>query len=278
MAGVLYVVATPIGNLEDISPRALQCLRDADEIYAEDTRHTRKLLGHFGISAQLQSLHEHNESARADRVVALVGDGKRVALVTDAGTPAVSDPGAKVVRAVADEGLAVSPLPGPSALAAALSVSGFSEAGCPVLFVGFLPVKGKARRTALDRAVAHEGVVVFYESPHRWRETFAELAAADAERKACACRELTKMYEEIRHGTVAELCAWADDNEPRGELTLVLAPVEREEVAADDATVDAALRRCLDAGLSARDASTAVAATLGLKKRRVYQRCQQLER
>lgn len=278
MAGTLYVVATPIGNLEDITPRAVQCLRDADEIYAEDTRHTRKLLSHFGISARLESLHEHNERARVDHVVSAVRGGKRVALVTDAGTPAVSDPGAKVVRGVAEAGLTVSPIPGPSALAAALSVSGFAEAGCPVLFVGFLPATGKARRAALDRAVAHEGVVVFYESPHRWRETFAELAGVDAERAACACRELTKVYEEIRHGTVAELCTWADDNEPRGELTLVLGPIEREQPEADDVTVDAALRRCLDAGLSARDASTAVAATLGLKKRRVYQRCQKLER
>jgi 16S rRNA (cytidine1402-2'-O)-methyltransferase len=278
VTGVLHVVATPIGNLDDLAPRARECLHQADEIFAEDTRHTRKLLSHLGIRGRLFSLHQHNEKARAARVVEAVRAGKRVALVSDAGTPAISDPGAAVVRAVVEAGLVVLPVPGPSALAAVLSVSGFAAAGTAVLFVGFLPVKGRQRREAMARVLEHDGVVVLYESPHRLRTTLSELAGHQPHRAACIGRELTKLFEEVRHGSIAELSAWATENEPRGELSLVLAPVVRPVASVDEAAVDAALHRCLDAGLSPRDASTAVAATLELPRRTVYQRCQQLTR
>jgi 16S rRNA (cytidine1402-2'-O)-methyltransferase len=275
MSGTLYVVATPIGNLEDLSLRALRLLKEASVIYAEDTRHSRVLLDHYGVTQPLRSLHEHNEKARVAEVIASLTAGKAVALLTDAGTPAVSDPGAALVADVAREGLPVSPLPGASALTAALSIAGFSgvEEQTAVLFVGFLAAKGRARQEALERIREHRGLVVLFEAPHRLAETLADLAAAEPERAACACRELTKVHEEARRGSLAELCAWATSAPVKGELTLVLGPVLTEPIKADEAAVDKALVRCLEAGLSPRDAATAVAAVLELPRRLVYGRC-----
>ncbi len=278
MSGKLWVLATPIGNLQDVTTRAVEVLRGADLIYAEDTRHTRKLLAHLDVHKPLCSAHEHNEASRADQVVAEVGAGKQVVLVSDAGTPAVSDPGAEVVRAVAAAGLAVAPVPGPSALTAALSVSGFGEASTHVLFLGFLPTQGKERAAALERVARHRGVVVLYEAPHRIVELLEELAAGDPERGACLCRELTKLHEEIVHAPLAGLRAALEEVDVRGEITLVLGPSALEPDSPTDEAVDRALARCLAAGLSARDASTAVAATLELSRREVYRRCQRLPR
>ena len=274
----LYVVATPLGNLGDISPRAAAVLRQADVVYAEDTRRTRVLLSSLGLRKPLESLHGHNEPSRIPAALERLGKGERVALVSDAGTPAVSDPGAALVAAAHRAGHRVSPIPGPSALAAALSVAGF-ERGEP-LFVGFLPSRGRERREALGRVLAHEGPVVLFEAPHRSERTLAELAEAAPAREVCWCRELTKVHEDVRRGTLAEAAAWAAA-ESRGELTLVLGPAATEayegaEASASDMDVDGALRRCLDAGLSPRDAATAVAAVLGRPRREVYQRCQAL--
>jgi len=269
------VVATPLGNLEDLSPRAVRILGEVHTICAEDTRHTRPLLAHFGITRPLLSLHEHNERGRSDRVLALLGDGHDVALVSDAGTPGVSDPGSVLVAAVVEAGYRVSPVPGPSALATALSVSGFAESSTSVLFLGFLEPKGKSREEQLLQVVAHSGLVVLYESPHRVADTLSALAARMPTRRVCLGRELTKLYEEVRTTTLAELATWAQ-GEVRGEITLVLGPLQQEVVRLEDAQVDAALKRCLAAGLSARDASTAVAAVLTLPRREVYARCQML--
>ncbi len=275
--GVLYVVATPIGNLGDVSARAAQVLRDAAVVYAEDTRRTRVLLEHVGLAKDLRSLHEHNERERAGEVVEALVAGESLALVTDAGTPGVSDPGADVVAAALAAGARVSPIPGPSALAAALSVAGFAEAAHDVLFVGFLPVKGKERRAALARVHAHAGVVVLFEAPHRAAATLRELVELEPERAACLCRELTKLHEEVRRGSVGQLAERVAAG-VLGEITLVLGPLVKPREVAGDAEVDLALSRCLEAGLTPRDAATAVAAVLQAPRRSVYARCQVLLR
>lgn len=274
--GTLFVVATPIGNLGDLTPRAAETLARVGVIYAEDTRRSRTLLEHLGLHTPLVSLHEHNERGRSDDVLARLAKGTDVALVTDAGTPAVSDPGSLVVEAALQAGLRVCPIPGASALAAALSVSGFDAGDAGILFVGFPPARGSERAQALQRMAKHSGVVVFLESPHRIGATLAELAAEQPEREACVGRELTKLYEEILRRPLAELARWAA-GEVLGELTVVMGPSPQKTVAApDDEAVDAALQRCLDAGLSTRDAATAVAAVLELQKRAVYQRAVKL--
>ncbi|MFC1610594.1 16S rRNA (cytidine(1402)-2'-O)-methyltransferase [Myxococcota bacterium] len=277
MAGLLHVVATPIGNLDELSPRAAKCLCEVEIVFAEDTRHSRKLLARLGSNRRLQSLHEHNERKRVDEVISLLAENKSIALLTDAGTPGVSDPGATLVRAVADAGFGVVPITGPSALAAALSVCGFAESSTDAWFVGFLPAKGKARRAKLDRVAAHPGVVVLYEAPHRLHTTLKDLTPYDPQRQVCLCREMTKVHEEVCHTTVGDLEArFSERGKARGEITLVLGPVTATELSPEDELVDAALRRCLDAGLSARDASLAVAAVLELSRRHVYQRCQRI--
>jgi 16S rRNA (cytidine1402-2'-O)-methyltransferase len=278
MPGTLLIVATPLGNLEDLSPRAVRLLAGSDVIYAEDTRRSRVLLDHFGIQRPLRSLHEHNERDRSDEVLEVLDRGETVAVLTDAGTPAVSDPGTTVVARAAAAGHRVSPVPGPSALTAALSVAGFSAGEGGALFVGFLPARGRERETALGRVAAHRGPVVLFEAPHRIEATLAGLAGLDPTRLACACRELTKVHEEVRRGTLQELAAWASAG-LKGELTVVLGPLPPLELepAAPDA-VDDMLRRCLEAGLSARDSATAVAALSGRPRREVYARCQALGR
>ena len=272
----LFLVATPLGNLEDLTPRAARCLKDVHAIYAEDTRRSRILLDHLGLGKPLKSLFEHNERGRADEVLALLAAGRDVALVSDAGTPGVSDPGAELVAAVVAAGFPVSPIPGPSALTAALSVAGFAAASTDVWFVGFLPTKGKERRELVERIGRYRGVVVLFEAPHRARTTFEELAGLEPRRRACLCRELTKVFQEVRHAGISELADWAL-GEVRGELTLVLGPSSAPPETASDEAIDAALARCLKAGLSPRDASTAVAAILQASRRTVYGRCQQLK-
>ena len=272
----LFLVATPLGNLEDLTPRAARTLKDVFAVYAEDTRRSRILLEHLGLDKPLKSLFEHNERARTGEVIELLAAGHDVALVSDAGTPGVSDPGAELVAAVVSAGFAVSPVPGPSALTAALSVAGFAAASTDVWFVGFLPAKGRERRDLIERIGRNRGVVVLFEAPHRARATLDELAALEPARPACLCRELTKLFQEVRHAAIAELANWAA-GEVRGELTLVLGPSSAPLTTASDEAVDAALARCLEAGLSPRDASTAVAAVLQVSRRTVYGRCQQLK-
>lgn len=273
--GVLYVVATPVGNLADCSRRMAEVLTAVTRVYAEDTRRTRVLLAHLGISQSVHSLHAHNECAQATQVLGLLEQGHDVALVSDAGTPGVSDPGAMVVTVALEAGVAVSPIPGPSALSAALSVSGFT--GQNALFWGFLPVKGAARRQALAAVAIHSGPVVLFESPRRLARTLEELAAPDPLRQACVCRELTKVYEEVRRDTLEQLRAWAAAG-VRGELTLVVGPRRASLKPSDEQPLVEALSRCLEVGLSARDAAAAVAAVLRVPKRRAYAHCQALLR
>src|SRR5439155_10386781 len=209
----LYVVATPIGNLGDITLRALETLRAADVVAAEDTRVTSGLLRHFGIEAKLVAVHAHNERKSAERVVAWIADGKSVALVSDAGTPGVSDPGAHLVAAVREAGQRVVPIPGASALTAALCASGFAFDG--VIFAGFLPVKGRERRQRLAALAAAPWAIVLFEAPHRIEATLADLHAALGDRAVVVAREITKRFEAITRLPLSQALAWIAADEDR---------------------------------------------------------------
>jgi 16S rRNA (cytidine1402-2'-O)-methyltransferase len=222
-AATLYVVATPIGNLADLSPRAQEVLRSVAAICAEDTRHTGQLLSHFGISKPLVALHDHNEEAMAERVVARLLGGESLAVVSDAGTPLVSDPGFRLVRAARAAGVKVSPIPGACAAIAALSVAGLPSDR--FVFEGFLPAKGAARRERLNRLAAETGTLVFYESSHRIAESLADMAGAfGGERPAVVARELTKLFETVLDGNLDQLLAkvLADDNQRKGEFVVMV--------------------------------------------------------
>jgi 16S rRNA (cytidine1402-2'-O)-methyltransferase len=223
--GTLYLVATPIGNLGDVSARALDTLREADWIAAEDTRHTRRLLAHFGIATRLVAVHEHNEAERAVTIARRLARGEKGALVVDAGSPGVSDPGSRVVRAVIEAGGVVRVVPGPSAVVSALSLSGFS--GDAFTFAGFLPARASARRTRLTELLAREETIVLYEAPHRVRATLEDLAALAPERAIAACRELTKLHEEVLRGRAQDVAARLTAGQERGEWVIVLAGAGR---------------------------------------------------
>lgn len=222
-AGTLYVVATPIGNLGDLSPRALDTLRAVAAICAEDTRHTRQLLSHYGVEKALVALHEHNEASLAERIVTRLQAGESLALVSDAGTPLVSDPGFRLVAAARAAGIKVSPIPGPSALIAALSVAGLPSDR--FAFEGFLPAKAGARRERLAALASESRTLLFYESSHRIEETLADaVAVIGADRPAAIARELTKLFETVLNGTLGELHARvaADADQRKGEFVLLI--------------------------------------------------------
>ena len=222
-SGTLHVVATPIGNLGDLSPRALETLKRVDAICAEDTRHTRQLLAHFGLERPLLALHEHNEGDAAAPLVARLLAGDSLALVSDAGTPLVSDPGFRLVRAARAAGVRVSPVPGPSALVAALSVAGLPSDR--FVFEGFLPAKAKARREHLQALAAEPRTMIFYESSHRIEETLADMAMAfGEERPAVVARELTKLFETVLDGGLAGLVRRVreDANQRKGEFVVLV--------------------------------------------------------
>lgn len=279
MAGVFYVVATPLGNLGDVTPRAVDILGSVSQIYAEDTRHSQKLLRHLGIGTPMTSLHNHNELDRIDRVLERLQGGESLALISDAGTPSLSDPGARVVCACHAAGIAVSPIPGPSALSTALSVAGFAQASHEVLFVGFLPAKGKERRRMLEQIASFAGVVVLFEGPHRAAATLAELAEPDGQREVVVCRELTKMHEEVYRDSAAAVAAWAKEG-LRGEMTIVLGPIalaEDGEAERDEAALKEKLKACLAAGLSAKDCAQAAQIFTGVRRKEAYRWVQELK-
>jgi 16S rRNA (cytidine1402-2'-O)-methyltransferase len=237
--GRLYVVATPIGNLGDLSARAIATLGAVDVVFAEDTRHTRTLLAHHGIATKLAALHQHNERAVAREVVRHLEEGRVVALVTDAGTPGISDPGAYTVAAAREAGFRVVPIPGPNAAVAALSVAGLSG---PFAFAGFLPPKPAARRKALEAWRQFPHALVFYEAPHRILQCVGDLATVlGDERTVVLARELTKVFESVHVCLLGEARAWleADPDRTRGELVVIVsgAPAEREPHGADDERV-----------------------------------------
>ena len=271
LAPGLYLVATPIGNLGDLSPRAVAALGSADVIYAEDTRHSRKLLSHAGISGvPLRSLHEHNEADRVDEVVAAVTAGRTVALVSDAGMPGVSDPGVRVVAAVGAAGMCVTVVPGPSAVLAALVSSGLAtDRFC---FEGFLPRSGRDRTVRLAVLAAEPRTSVLFEAPGRVAATLADLAAVcGADRQLALARELTKLHEEVWRGTLEEAGAWASEG-VRGEVVLVLAGAPApEEVEVTESVLAAEVTAALRAGARTRGAVDEVAARHGVSRRRVYE-------
>lgn len=229
-SGILYVVATPIGNLQDISLRALDILKSADAIAAEDTRHSSGLLNHFGISKKLIAVHEHNEHQSAEKLLLQLSAGENIALVTDAGTPGISDPGAVVVDLVRKAGIKVVPVPGASAVIAALSASGITQNG--FLFHGFLPASGAARRRVLETLKAQTVTLVFYEAPHRILECIADLnLVLGADRRITFARELTKTFETFYSCNLGEAVAWleADTNQQRGEFVLLVEAAAQKE-------------------------------------------------
>jgi len=222
--GCLYLVATPIGNLEDITLRALRILREAAKIACEDTRHTRKLLAHYEIHAAVVSYHQHNEIALAPKLAAEIGAGATIALVTDAGTPSISDPGHRLVAACLRLGLAVIPVPGASAVIAAVTASGLPADA--FTFVGFLPSRGGERRRTIRDLANEPRSVVFYEAPHRLIESLTDAREILGNRQAAVARELTKLYEEFLRGTLDELLTQLREKPPRGEITVVIAPCD----------------------------------------------------
>jgi 16S rRNA (cytidine1402-2'-O)-methyltransferase len=263
--GTLYVVATPIGNLEDISARALRVLREVRVIAAEDTRHTGRLLRHFGIDTPTISYHAHNEREREGRLLAELALGD-VALVSDAGTPGISDPGTALVAAAARAGFPVSPVPGPSSLSAALSAAGLGEG--PMLFLGFLPRERGARQRTLARAAASGALLVLFESPNRVAGTLEELAALlGGQRPAVVARELTKLHEELRRGSLRELAAWGQSNDLRGEVVVMVEPGDAVAEGDDLPALIDTLRR---SGLGASEAAREAAKMTGLPRSELY--------
>lgn len=267
----LVLVSTPIGNLGDLTPRAADTLRGADLILCEDSRQTAKLLAAIGARVKLQPLHEHNEDARIPSVLAMLRQGKRIALVSDAGVPLVSDPGYRLVRAALAEGLPVSAVPGPNAAITALVLSGLPPLPC--LTLGFPSPRQAARRAAFGQLRAAEraglsATLVWYEAPHRLGETLADMAEAFGARPAAVARELTKRFEEVRRADLAELAAYYAANAARGEVTIVVGPPPEED---DSENLDERLRAALD-GNSVKDAAALVATATGLPRKLVYAR------
>lgn len=256
-AGTLYVVSTPIGNLGDISQRALAVLTDVSLVLAEDTRHSRKLLDHYAIRTGLSAYHEHNEAKATPALVARLVAGESLALITDAGTPLLSDPGARLVAAAAEAGVRIVPIPGASALLAALVAAALPADR--FTFFGFLERKGKERSSVIAELAALPHTAVLYESPNRLADTLDELASAGlGGRKAAVARELTKQFEEIRRGTVEELARYYADAPSRGEIVLVIAGADRRMPAEEELRAAAAELRA--AGASARDVMAALSA------------------
>jgi len=269
-AGVLFLVATPIGNLEDITLRALAVLREADLIACEDTRHTRKLLSRYDIHVPTTSYHAHNQRVKGDHLLNEISAGKKIAVVSDAGQPGISDPGAELVAQAVARGIRVVALPGPSAALTALVVSGLPTGR--FVFEGFLPSAGRARKERI-RALEHEErTIILYEAPHRLLRTLSDLAGIMPDRPVAAAREMTKKFEEVVRGRLMEVVDHFTTHPPRGELTLILAgrlPAE-DTAPADPPDIPAVFARLVAQGLDRRSAIKETAAVLGLPKREVY--------
>ncbi|MDO8880252.1 MAG: 16S rRNA (cytidine(1402)-2'-O)-methyltransferase [Coriobacteriia bacterium] len=268
-SGILLVCATPIGNLGDVTLRVLDALRTADSIAAEDTRVSRKLLARYDIHTPLEAYHEHNRATRTPELVARIERGERIALVSDAGTPGISDPGEHLVDACLDAGLRVDVLPGASAITTALVASGLPTQA--FYFGGFLPRKHGERTRALESLARLDATLVFYESPGRTAATLASLAAAFAGRRAALARELTKLHEEVARAEIGELADRFAERELKGEVVLLVGPPEGpEQLTLDEDVVRERLTAAAEQGLTRRDAVREVAAGLGLPRNEVY--------
>ncbi len=268
MAGTLYVVATPLGNLEDVTLRALRILKEVDCIAAEDTRHSRKLLVHYGIGTPLTSYHDHIEREKAPRLVERIKAGEDVALFSDAGTPGIADPGYRLVRAAIDAGLRVVPIPGPS-----VAIAGLSVAGVPTdrfVFEGFVPAKGGARRAFFGRLRGEERTIVCFEAGRRLAAALQDLAAVMGDRQLVIAREVTKLYEDFVRGDARTLAARADDLTVRGEVTLFIAPATAPVAATSEDEIRAAVARLRAEGLHLKEIAKRLAKESGWSARDVY--------
>jgi 16S rRNA (cytidine1402-2'-O)-methyltransferase len=275
-SGILYIVSTPIGNLEDITLRALRVLKEVDLIIAEDTRRTRHLLSHYGIHKPLLSYHEHNRRMREESLLEELRAGKTIALVTDAGTPGISDPGEHLVRRVVQESILLVPIPGPSALVAALSVSGLPTES--FLFYGFLPAKTSARQKFLLSLKDRPETLIFYESPKRLRSFLEDAFRILAERQVMVAREMTKVYEEVYRGTISEVLKELGEEEIKGEVTIVLEGSTLSARIEGPAIEEALELYYREMGLSMKEAINRVADELGVSKRDVYRESLQVKR
>ncbi|QSJ14795.1 16S rRNA (cytidine(1402)-2'-O)-methyltransferase [Nostoc sp. UHCC 0702] len=268
--GILYVVGTPIGNLEDMTFRAVRILQTVDLIAAEDTRHTGKLLQHFQIQTPQVSYHEHNRSSRIPELLEHLGNGKAIAVVSDAGMPGISDPGYELVKACIAAGITVVPIPGASA-----AITALSAAGLPTdrfVFEGFLPAKGQQRREHLESLQTESRTLIFYESPHRLRETLQDLAQVwGSDRQIVLARELTKFYEEFWRGTIAEAIAHYNQRDPQGEYTLLVAGTPPSQTQFTEEELKAELQHLISQGISRSQASRQLAKFTSLPRRQIYQ-------
>lgn len=268
MPAALYLIATPIGNLEDITLRALRILKEeVDRIACEDTRHSRKLLDHYGINKPLISYHEHNERGRTEELLAALQSGERIALISDAGTPLISDPGYRLAADAAAAGIPVIPIPGPNAAITALCASGLPTDA--FLFGGFLPPKQGQRRKTLESWAEAPATLVFYEAPHRIAETLEDVDAVLGPRPVVLARELTKLHEEFLRGTPREVMAQLKPANSRGEMTLLIG--RGEATVRDDRPIPEAVAAAIASGMDRMDAIKHIARQRGLSKREVYQ-------
>ncbi|HXT76245.1 MAG TPA: 16S rRNA (cytidine(1402)-2'-O)-methyltransferase [Candidatus Eisenbacteria bacterium] len=270
--GCLYLVGTPIGNLEDITLRALRILREADQVAAEDTRHTQKLMNHYEISRPLVSYHEHNEMTRAPELLIALEQGAKIALVSDAGMPLVSDPGYRLVTLCLRHQIPVVPVPGPSALLAALSASGLPNE--EFLFVGFLPARSGERQRALKRLRIEDRTIILYEAPHRIAESIAEALEILGDRPACLAREVTKLHEEFRRGKLSALATSLEERPARGEITLLIGPADPADAGAHVDSAQSLSERVEElirqAKLDRKEALKLAAKERGLTRRAAY--------
>lgn len=269
--GTLYLCATPIGNLEDITYRTVRCLREADMIAAEDTRHTKQLLSAYDIDTPLTSYHEHNKQEKGPLLIQKLQEGMMLALVSDAGMPAICDPGSDLVRLAIEAKVPVVPLPGPNAGLTGLIASGMDTTR--FTFIGFLPKTQKHRLPVLESIKQYEGTLIFYEAPHRIRSVLTEIAAVLGDRQAVLCRELTKKYEQYMRGTLCQLQDELATQGMRGEFVILVAGAAPEESSAADSNVDYAslVQELMNQGVDKKEAIRTVARRCGVSKRSVYQ-------
>lgn len=271
MSGILYLVSTPIGNLEDITLRAIRILKEVDIIAAEDTRQTIKLLNHFEINKPLTSFFRHNEGKKGEYIISLLKDGKNIALVSDAGTPAISDPGEELVGMAIQENITVVPVPGPVAATSGLIVSGLSTGR--FTFEGFLPMNKKNRKDRLESLENEQRTMIFYEAPHKLRSTLKDMREFFGNRKIALAREMTKLHEEIIRTTLDEAILMYEEDSPKGEFVLVVSGydgITEKDVFWKDMTIEEHYEYYLEKGESRMDATKKVARDRGVSKREIY--------
>jgi len=267
-AGILYIVSTPIGNLEDITLRALKILKEVDFIAVEDTRHSLKLLNYYSISKPLISYWSEKEKIKAEQIIERIKSGQSCALISDAGTPGISDPGAVLIRRAIEEGISLTPIPGPSALIAALSVSGLPAE--EFVFIGFLPPKDAERRKKLKELAVESRTMIFYEAPHRILETLSDTIEVFGERRAAVVKEITKLFEDIIRGTLSDILEVLEGKKIAGEFVIIVAGREKQDTSVDEALKE--VRILMKKGMGRKEAAKTVAEQYGLSKKELYDR------